>query len=50
MAAFRRRHPVGDNLLVCLDAPRRSTRKVGNVELDVVPYPAFGELLDTLSR
>ncbi len=50
MAAFRRRHPVGDNLLVCLDAPRRSTRKVANVTLDVVPYPALGGLLDTLSR
>jgi hypothetical protein len=48
MAAFRRHHPAGTNLLVCLDAPRRSARKIGGLELDVVPYAALGDLLDAI--
>jgi len=39
---------VGDNLLVCLDAPRRSLRTVKDLEVDIVPYPMLGELLDAM--
>jgi predicted AAA+ superfamily ATPase len=49
MTAFRRRHPSGTNILVCLDAPRRSVRKVGNLELEIVPYSALGRVLDDVS-
>jgi uncharacterized protein len=47
LAAFRRRHPKGTNLLVCLDALDRSVRSIGGLELDVIPYAALGALLDT---
>jgi predicted AAA+ superfamily ATPase len=48
MAAFRRRHPRGANLLVCLDALERTARSIGGLEVEVVPYPALGPLLDAL--
>lgn len=48
MAAFRRRHPAGTNVLVCLDAPRRSVRKVGGLEVEVVPYPELGTMFDAV--
>jgi hypothetical protein len=49
LAAFRRRHPTGDNWLVCLDAPEASVRRVGGVEVDVVPYAELGARLDALA-
>lgn len=47
LAAFRRRHPKGPNLLVCLDAPRPTARTIGGLELEIVPYPALGDLLES---
>jgi predicted AAA+ superfamily ATPase len=49
LAAFRRRHPAGTNILVCLDAAKPSARKLGGLEVEVVPYHALGELLDSVS-
>ncbi len=46
IAAFRRRHPVGPNLVVCLDAVRRSARAIDGVEIEIVPYPMLGKMLD----
>ena len=48
LAAFRRRHPRGENWLVCLDAPTASVRNVGGVEVEVVPYAELGDRLDAL--
>jgi hypothetical protein len=48
LAAFRRRHPTGANILVCLDAARRSARRVGGLEVEVVPYAELGTWLDGL--
>jgi predicted AAA+ superfamily ATPase len=42
MAAFRRRHPTGRNVLVCLDVPRAGGRRIGGLEIEVVPLPELG--------
>jgi predicted AAA+ superfamily ATPase len=47
LAAFRRRHPAGRNLLVCLDAPARSARMVAGLEVEIIPYAAVGDVLDS---
>lgn len=46
LAAFRKRHAAGRNLLVCLDAAAPTARRMGNLEVEVVPYLALGALLD----
>ena len=48
MTAFRRRHPAGTNLLVCLDAPRSTVRTFGNLEVEVVPYSSIGAALEAM--
>jgi predicted AAA+ superfamily ATPase len=48
MAAFRRRHARGTNVLVCLDAREPTARTIGGLEVEVVPYAALGGLLDAL--
>ena len=46
LAAFRRRHPSGRNVLVCLDSPQRTVRKFGGIEVEIIPYPQLGAWLD----
>lgn len=48
LAAFRRRHPKGANVLVCLDAVAATTRTIGGLEVDVVPYTALDDRLRRL--
>jgi predicted AAA+ superfamily ATPase len=49
LAAFRRRHAAGVNLLVCLEAPVATTRRIGGLDVEIVPYSALGGLLDRLA-
>jgi predicted AAA+ superfamily ATPase len=48
LAAFRRKHPKGTNLLVCLDAVERTTRSMGGLEIQIVPYGSLGDELGEL--
>jgi predicted AAA+ superfamily ATPase len=48
LAAFRRHHPTGMNLLVCLDAPEPTTRSIAGLEVEIVPYPHLGGVLGAL--
>ncbi|MEK7704760.1 MAG: DUF4143 domain-containing protein [Myxococcota bacterium] len=45
LAAFRRRHPAGENLVVCLDLVEPLTTRVGALEVRFVPFSRFDEEL-----
>jgi len=46
LTSFRKRYPEGRNLLVCLDAGAITARRIGPLEMEIVPYLALGDLLD----
>ena len=43
--AFRAKHPDGPNVLVALHATKREARRYGNIEVEVIPFREFGEML-----
>jgi len=49
LQAFRRKHPVGLNLVVTLRDTERFARTHGDVEVQYLPYSALSEYLDSLS-
>jgi hypothetical protein len=48
LLAFRRRHPVGRNLLVCLEPVEPSAATIRGLEVEIVPYDALAPVLDAL--
>lgn len=49
LRAFRKLHPAGRNLVVCLDVPAPASRTLGGLDVEVVPYSALGALLSALA-
>ena len=45
LRAFRGRHPVGRNIVVCLDLPEPLSRRVGDLEVRFVPFERFDAAL-----
>jgi len=51
LAAFRGRHPRGENVLVCLDLAELTVRRVGGLEVRMVPFTRFdSEIVGFLSK
>jgi predicted AAA+ superfamily ATPase len=48
LQAFRRKHPVGPNLLITLRDSERFARRYGEVEVDCLPYSELSAYLDSL--
>jgi predicted AAA+ superfamily ATPase len=48
LAAFRRRHPAGRNLLICLESGAVSERRIGGLAVEIVPYEDLATVLDSL--